>query len=164
MKNLEPHETRHSRRAAVSGSAVVALMFAFGAVATGILWTYWYYHSAPFMPLEAAIGNEFRGSAPRVDGGQRRMHKGTPTQLWITMRVFFEVENDEAQVRSTVNRVIELAEQKLDLKNFQFVTVRLFRGELEKYLHKQDVEFEIVNGRAVPASATAAQVSVSRTD
>ena len=127
-------------------------MFAFASLATGTLWTYWYYHTAPFIPLQQAIAAEFHGSAPRVDGGRRRMHKGTPSQLWIIMRVEFDVENDDATVERTVTRVAELAHEHLQLDEFEQLKIRLFRGEPEKYLHKRDIYIQL--GEAADESAT----------
>jgi len=156
MNSVSPAEERSGtvrrQRGAVSGSAVVALIFTFGAVATGTLWTCWYYHTAPFIPFQKAIADEFEASAPRVDGGTRRIHKGTQSHLWVIMRVEFDVEEKDARVHQTVNRVVELAAEHLDLSIYDQINVRLFRGEPERYLHKRDVEVPVVDGEPRPES------------
>jgi hypothetical protein len=135
-----------SRRSGeVSGPIVVVMMFTFASVATGILWLYWYYHSAPFVPLQNAIAAEFPDSAVRVDGGQRKMHKDSPKLLWIVLRVRFQPDGDDVSLK-TADRLAELAEKHVDLTAFEQLNVRLFTGEPEKYLQKQDYEVPISEG------------------
>jgi hypothetical protein len=139
------------RSGEVSGPLVIAIMFAFASIATGILWFYWYYHSAPFAPLQKAIAEEFRLSAARVDGGQRRMHKDSPRLLWIVLRVDFQPDEGEASL-SAVGRIADLAEKHVDLASYDQLNVRLFIGEPEKYLHKQDYKIPIIDGtRGIPS-------------
>ncbi len=118
-------------------------MMTFGILASGTLWGYWYYHTAPFIPLQVAIADEFPGSAPRVDGGQRKMHKGTESLLWIIMRVDFKPQENPNRAEHTVGRVKKLAEEHLDLSEYRHLTVRLFFGEMEKEIHKLDFEFPL---------------------
>jgi hypothetical protein len=132
-----------NRSGAVSGPMVVAVMVAFGAIATGALWVYWYYHSAPFIPLQRAISAEFPRSSPRVDGGRRRMHKGTPSEIWIIMRVEFDVESDEVASTAAVQRVKELANEHLTPGDYELLHVRLYRGDPEQFLHKRDVDIPL---------------------
>ncbi|MHC4875690.1 MAG: hypothetical protein ACYTGL_04270 [Planctomycetota bacterium] len=146
---------RMGRRAEISGSVVVALMFAFGAVATAGLWTYWYYHTQPFIPLQEAISAEFKGSAPRVDGGARKLHKGTPTLLWIIMRVDFRPDLDREKAASVSRRVVELSQEHLDLSAYEQLNIRLFFGELEKEIHTLDAEVPIEAGKPELNSVTA---------
>ncbi len=80
--------TRPERR--VSGRAMVLGMLAFGTLTTAAMWVYWTLHVGPFRPLQDAIAAAFPHSSPRVDGGQRKMHKGTPKILRIVMRVDFD--------------------------------------------------------------------------
>lgn len=115
-------------------------MVTFGTIATFTLWVYWYYHSAPFIPLQKAISAEFPGSSPRVDGGQRKMHKGTPSELWIIMRVEFDVETDDATANAAVERVRQLVNEHLTTGEYEMLHVRLYRGDPEQYLHKRDVD------------------------
>ena len=125
----------------IDGWKLVLIMLTFGILASGTLWGYWYYHTAPFIPLQVAIADEFPGSAPRVDGGKRKIHKGTPSHLWIIMRVDFKPQDDEAKSNATVERVRELSDEHLDLSEYEQLTVRLFFGEMEKEIHKRDFEF-----------------------
>ena len=133
--------TRHS--GTVSGPTVVALMVTFGAIATAALWVYWYYHSAPFIPLQRAISAEFPRSSPRVDGGRRKIHKGTPSEIWIIMRVEFDVETDEAASTAAVERVRQLANQHLTPGEYETLHVRLYRGKPEQYIQKRDTDIPL---------------------
>lgn len=137
----------------MSGRLAVALMFVFGVAATGTLWTYWYYHTAPFIPLQVAIADEFPRSAPRVDGGQRRIHSGTPTHLWVIMRVEFHPRHDSGQAEKTVARVQQLVHQTLDISEYEQLTVRLFQGEEEQMLHHVDFEISLQSATAPARSA-----------
>ncbi|MDA1163455.1 MAG: hypothetical protein O3B13_10160 [Planctomycetota bacterium] len=139
---ISPRPARN-RSGAVSGPVVVVVMVAFGAIATGALWVYWYYHSAPFIPLQRAISAEFPRSSPRVDGGRRRMHKGTPSEIWIIMRVEFDVESDEVASAAAVQRVKELAHEHLTPGDYDLLHVRLYRGDPEQFLHKRDVDIPL---------------------
>ncbi|MGZ0173011.1 MAG: hypothetical protein ACKVHE_26040 [Planctomycetales bacterium] len=118
-------------------------MLAFGAIATGSLWVYWYYHSAPFIPLQRAISAEFPRSSPRVDGGRRKIHKGTPSEIWIIMRVEFDLESDEATSAAAVQRVKELANKHLTPGEYETLHVRLYRGKPEQYIQKHDVDMRL---------------------
>lgn len=134
---------------------VVAAMVSFGAIATAALWAYWYYHSAPFIPLQQAISAEFPGASPRVDGGQRKMHKGTPSEIWIIMRVEFDVENDDEASAAAVERVKQLATEHLAPGQYDLLHVRLYRGDPEQFLHKRDVDIPL-GDEDVQQSGTAA--------
>lgn len=143
-----PHRTitnrSGSRRSGtVSGKAVVAVMVTFGSLATAALWVYWYYHSAPFIPLQKAISAEFPGSSPRVDGGHRKLHKGTPSEIWIIMRVEFDVESDDEASASAVERVKQLVNEHLKTDDYEMLHVRLYRGDPERFLHKRDVDIPL---------------------
>lgn len=127
----------------IDGWKLVLVMLTFGILASGTLWGYWYYHTAPFIPLQVAIAEEFPGSAPRVDGGQRKMHKGTESLLWIIMRVDFKPQEDPQKAEQTVARVRKLATEHLDLSPYEQLTVRLFFGEMEKEIHRLDFDFPL---------------------
>jgi len=137
-------DSGYSAGSEIDGWKLVFAMLIFGALTTGTLWGYWYYHSAPFIPLQIAIAEEFPGSAPRVDGGQRKMHQGTDALLWIIMRVDFNPQAEPEKSRLTVDRVVELAQATIDLDNYEQLTVRLFFGDLEKEIHKSDFEVPLV--------------------
>ena len=138
-------DSGYSAGSEIDGWKLVFAMLTFGALATSTLWGYWYYHSAPFIPLQVAIAQEFPASAPRVDGGQRRMHKGTEELLWVIMRVKFNPQDEPEKSRMTVDRVVELAKETIDLDGYEQLTVRLFFGDLEREIHKADFEVPLVN-------------------
>ena len=69
----------------ISGRYVVISMFALAFVLIGALYTYWNLHLMPFMPLQEALAAKFEESSPRVDGGRRKMHKGTPNILRVAV-------------------------------------------------------------------------------
>lgn len=138
---------RFRRAGEIHGSIIVAVMFTFGALATAGLWTYWFYHTQPFIPLQKAISAEFKGSAPRVDGGSRRLHKGAPELLWIIMRVDFRPDLDRERAAQVSRRVVALSQEHLDLTRFQQLNIRLFFGELEKEIHTLDAEVPIDDGQ-----------------
>lgn len=138
-----PNMPVSNRSGAVAGKMVVAMMVAFGSILTAILWFYWYYHSAPFVPLQTAIAAEFPDSSPRVDGGRRRMHKGTPSELWIIMRVKFDVEADDVASAAAVERVTQIANEHLTPGEYDLLHIRLYRGDPERFLHKRDVDIPL---------------------
>ncbi|MFT5322284.1 MAG: hypothetical protein ACI8P0_000119 [Planctomycetaceae bacterium] len=149
---MSPHPPRHltsKRSGAIPGPAVVALMVAFGAIATGALWVYWYYHSAPFVPLQRAISAEFPRSSPRVDGGQRRIHKGTPAEIWIIMRVEFDLESDDETPLAAADRVKELVNEHLNKGQYDTLHVRLYRGKPEQYIQKRDIDMPLGDAEPV---------------
>lgn len=162
---MSPHPPRHlpdNRSGAVSGPAVVALMVAFGAIATGALWVYWYYHSAPFVPLQRAISAEFPRSSPRVDGGQRRIHKGTPAEIWIIMRVEFDLESDDETPLAAADRVKELVNEHLNEGQYDTLHVRLYRGKPEQYIQKRDIDIPLGDAESVaPADEEPVEAGVT---
>ncbi|MBW3539558.1 MAG: hypothetical protein KY476_04750 [Planctomycetes bacterium] len=103
-------------------------MFAFGFVATAVLWLYWELHTRPFRPLQDAIAARFVDSNPRVQGGQRKMHKQTPRLLEIVMRVPFDPKRDIAAAQQTVDVVLGLARRHVaDLEAYERLEVHLFQ-------------------------------------
>ena len=137
-------ETTASPSSGLSGRVTVVLMFVFGMILTGILWTFWLWHAAPFAPLQKAIAAEFPKSSPRVDGGQKRMHvAGTPKLLWVILRVYYEPESDPDRSRKVVDRVVVLARQTLDVSEYDQINVRLYSGEPEHALHKLETEVRL---------------------
>ena len=87
MSPLEVRSSQHRiTRRGISGKVIVGSMFFMGICATTFLYTFWTLHLMPFMPLQEAIVKEFPGSAPRVDGGRKKLHKGTPNVLRIVLK------------------------------------------------------------------------------
>ncbi len=115
----------------LTGRKVVAAMFAMGFLATGLLYAYWTLHLMPFMPLQEAIVADFPGSAPRVNGGQKKMHKDTPTILSISMKLQFDPtvpdsETTEA-LRKVRSRVAELVADKVDFPGLDYIELYVYR-------------------------------------
>lgn len=139
-----------SRRPAVpvlSGRKVVAIMFLFGIAATAALYIYWTLHLMPFMPLQQAIVAEFPGSAPRVDGGQRKKRDNTPVILRIVMKteldVFSTASDLVAEREALQARVIELSQQHTTLPGLHFVELHLYRLVKEKEIVERSFRFDL---------------------
>ena len=54
---------------------MVLIMFAFAFAMIGLMFLYWELHTAPFRPLQMAIGTRHPNSMPRVIGGRNRSHR-----------------------------------------------------------------------------------------
>jgi hypothetical protein len=121
----------------VSGRTVVIGMFTFGIVATAIIWTYWEYHRAPFRHVEEAIIAEFPESAPRVEGGQRQMHKGTPRILRATLKVDFSPAADNAAAEAAAAKVAQVFADTEDLRWYDKLEINLYHlvpeSEIEQW-------------------------------
>jgi hypothetical protein len=63
-RNVSENQDRGPR--GIPGAWVVTGMFAFGLLATGVLFGYWHFHTAPFQELQMALAEEFPGCSPRV--------------------------------------------------------------------------------------------------
>ena len=131
----------------VSGRIVVAAMFALGFLSTGILWIYWDLHLQPFMPLQEALAVEFEKSSPRVDGGQRKSHKGTPRVLRVVMRVSFDPNSGDADVQSLIERRIsrtrELAATYAAIEEYELLEVHLFKEQKEQTISQKTFRKDI---------------------
>lgn len=129
----EPHPT-------VSGKAVVATMFAFGLLATSLIWFYWNKHIEPFMPLQLALAEKFEDSSPRVEGGQRKIHKETPKLLRITMRSPYDPTNseNEEQVNADIRQIVSISNEHLDMSAYSLLELHLYQPNPEKKLLKQE--------------------------
>ena len=122
----------------ISGKKVVVAMFSLAIAATAILWFYWNLHLMPFMPLQEALAKEFDHSSPRVDGGKRKTHKGTPMILRIVMRVPFDPTSSEAAVQTLIEeriaRTQELAVAYTLLENYELLEIHMYNEDKEKSL------------------------------
>lgn len=121
-------------------------MFAFAMTATGLLYLYWKLHIAPFLPLQKAIAASFKGSRPRVEGGQRKIHKNTPRILRVTMKIDFDPKKDEPQAIAFANRVIRFVREREDLSNWDVLEVHFYWPEPEKKLHEWKYEWQVPSG------------------
>lgn len=118
-------------RRGISGRVVVASMFFMGICATTFLYTYWTFHLMPFMPLQEAIVQEFPGSAPRVDGGRKKLHKGTPNVLRIVLKSEVdptsEKPEDVAFLKNLRERVTELSREKVPLPDLDEIELHVYK-------------------------------------
>ncbi len=137
----------------VSGRMLVAAMFAMGITATGLLFLYWNLHLMPFMPLQKAIVAEFKGSAPRVEGGRRKMHKGTPMLLRVVMKVPFDpVSTDTATTEKLdlyMRRIHELASVHTEIQLYEFLEVHFYHLVKEKELRERTLRRSLKSWEAV---------------
>ena len=129
------------------GRWVVLAMFAFGLLATGGMWLYWELHTRPFRPLQEAIVQAFPGSNPRVQGGQAKMHKGTPRILRIVMRVDFDPVSQADRAQQVASQVAALARRHQDLSRYDRVEVGLFQPLAEQDPRMRTVEFDADEAR-----------------
>ena len=74
----------------ISGKWIVTGMFSFAVATISVLWFYTVSNRAPFRPLERALKEEFVDSAPKVEGGQRKIHENSSKILRIIMKVTFD--------------------------------------------------------------------------
>ena len=131
----------------IPGSYVVLGMFAFGILITGTLFAYWHFHTAPFQELQTALAEEFPGSRPRAEGGQRKQHKDTPRILRIILKVDFPPESHKARCEQMADRVLELAEQHHGLEPYDLVEIHLFWPEKEQEIHEYLIERPLPLGK-----------------
>lgn len=113
-----------------SGRLTVASMFLLGICATAFLYTYWTLHLMPFMPLQEALVKEFPGSAPRVNGGQKKMHKQTPVVLQVMMKSpvdpLSESVEDQAAIAKLQQRVAEMVREQNPLPGLQQLELHVY--------------------------------------
>ena len=127
----------------ISGRWMVVGMFLFGICATGILYFYWRMHNAPFLPLQQALANRFEDSRPRVEGGQRKIHKDTPRVLRIIMKVDFHPDQNDQKVNALVKEVAEVAGEHQNLEEYDLLEVHLFWPEPQRTIHERTLEMEL---------------------
>ncbi len=130
------------KQTGVPGTWVVFAMFAFGFLATGILFAYWHWHTAPFQELQAALAKEFPGCRPRVEGGQHKSHKNTTRTLRVVLKVDFPPDQKTAQSEAMADRVLDLAASYLPhpLTDYDVAEVHLYWPEKEKTIHEHLIE------------------------
>ena len=126
--------------ATLSGSAVVVGMFVFGIIATSVIWFYWNKHIEPYMPLQLALAGEFDNSSPRVEGGQRKIHKTTPRLLRVTMRSPYDPTDADFddRIESDLRKIADIAGQHLDLSTFDLLEVHFYKPNPEKPLLRKE--------------------------
>ncbi len=163
----EPETTTPTTTRTISGRWLVIGMFAMGITATGLLFAFSTLHLGPFKPLQEAIVREFPGSAPRVDGGKKRMQLDTPTILRILMKTEIDPlsESDES-VRAMMamrKRIAELAVEKVTLPDLAIIELHVYKLVQEDQILKRSYRLDLKSGadwieideRGEPVSAAA---------
>ena len=118
--NLEIHG---DEAPAVRGVWAAVGILVLGLVFTGVLWWYTDMHAGPFRELRDAIHSEFPGSSPQVEGGQRKIHKGSPKILRITLRVEKDPRSNDDLVSRAMERLVVLAERYHGLRKYEQLDV-----------------------------------------
>jgi hypothetical protein len=113
-------------------------LIAFGVMTTSAMWIYWTLHVGPFRPFQDALAAAFPHSSPRVDGGQHKMHKGTPKILRVVMRVEFDPVAELATGEQVVDVVEQIARKHLNLGGYEELDVFLFHGVPEQEVRQQE--------------------------
>ena len=118
----------------VPGKYVIMGIFGLAVVMTGSLWIYWDFHTAPFRPLQIAIAEHFPKSEPRVQGGQRKIHKETPFILRIVMRVKFNplLPKNKQQIGDMSSLLFALAGKHQELETYDTFELHFFKMKPEK--------------------------------
>ncbi len=135
--NVESNGSPQPEYREIQGKWVVLAVFGFGVLATSSLWIYWQLHMMPFMPIQEVLIEKFPNSSPRVNGGQERMHKDTPSVLHVAMRVAFDPENEEATAEAHVDKVEEVLKPLVEPDKWEELHVRLFHEQPEKGILKK---------------------------
>jgi len=140
----------------ISGVWVACGLLLWGVVFTLALWSYTQVHTGPFRGLREAIHSEFPRSVPQVEGGQRKMHRGTPRILRITLQVQSDPRENDQQVARMIDRLVSLSERHHGLADYDLLDVYLvwFRAEQKAVSrHEQrEVPKLIEAGQVMPIS------------
>jgi len=118
MSNLPNQDHPVVNDKVVPGWWFVVAMLGFGVLLTSAVWFYSDAHTRPFRPLRDAIHRAYPGSVPQVEGGQRKMHKGTPRILRITMQVKADPREDDDKVKRLIEDLAVLADRHLALDDY----------------------------------------------
>jgi hypothetical protein len=151
MESAHDHPHQPTDEPGIPGHWVVLGMFAFAITLVGVLWIYWYFHTLPFRPIQEALGREFPYSRPLVQGGQRKMHKGTPKLLRIVMRIEFDPEADQAVTEAFAYRVAHFTAERFDLKPYNVLEIHLHWPEPEAEIKQWTIEIPLEAGALTTA-------------
>jgi hypothetical protein len=130
-------ETAPVPTSTIPGRWVVLGMLAFGIVMTSGIWVYSKIELEPFLPLAKALETEFPKTHPRVKGG--RPKRQAPL-LRIVMDVNFTPTETDPHVVQMVDRIIALAKQNADLKDYEKIQIHLVHYVPEKNAERITVE------------------------
>lgn len=128
-----------------SGKLLLLSIVLLALVMSSGLSLYWHLHTRPFAPLQRAVAAAFPKSGPQVQGGQRKMHKGTPKILRITLKVKFnpELTESDEQVQAMVNQLESLAKQHIDFLSYDEFEVHLVQMQPEHAAKKRTIVRDI---------------------
>ena len=131
----------------ISGRWMVIGMFTMGITLTSLLYVYSTLHLGPFRPLQDAIVNEFPGSAPRVDGGKKKLYKNTPTVLRILVKTeidpLSEREESIQALFAMRKRIAELAMEKAPLPDLSVLEIHVYKLLKEDGIHKRSYRLDL---------------------
>lgn len=130
----------------VPGKWVVVGMFGFAMLAVSLMYLYWDLHTAPFRPLQEALGREFPYSRPLVQGGRRKMHKGTPSLLRIVMRIEFDPYLDERKTQAFADEITAFAQEHHDVSQYDAIEVHLHWPEPESEIKQWTTTIPLEDG------------------
>ena len=125
----------------ISGKAVILCMMAFAMLMTGLMWSYWKWNLAPFLPLQQAIVavEHFKDSRPVIEGGRAKGQKNAPNTLRVTMKVDYNPQEETQRVDLLETEILELA--KTNLPQFSDFD----QLELNVYWPKQETELKPIS-------------------
>ncbi len=127
----------------VSGRLAVVMMFSFGLIITAFLYYYWTKHTARFRPLQDAIALEFKGSMPRVEGGQRKKSlELSPIILRVTMKVFFDPTVNLIEADEYATALTKFIQKYEDLRQFDKLEYHFYQLNPEDVVKQNTFIFE----------------------
>lgn len=126
-----------------SGKQIVIGMFVFAITVITALWTYTYFRTAPFRPLNQALAERFEDSHPKVEWGQRKIHKKTPTLLRVVMKVEFDPTTENDRAEKFADEVIAFARQHHDINQYDTLEIHLYKLDPEKEIKQWKTERKI---------------------
>ena len=128
----------------ISGKLILLVIFAFAACMTAFLWIYSVKHIGPFQPLRAKLAEAFPDSTPKVEGGQRKIHKKTPPILRVVMKVDFDLnEQQSVTAEEYAKKVVDIVQNNFDLSTFEVLEIHLFKPEPEQQRQTWSTEIDI---------------------
>ena len=107
------------------------------------MWFYWNLHVRPFLPLQKSLAYEFPDSRPRVEGGQRQMHKGSPRILRIIMKVEFDPTREKKRAEKFADRVSSFVRGACDLRSYETLELHFYRLDPEKTIKEGTFERDV---------------------
>lgn len=136
MTESEPHDESE-----ISGKVVILCMAAFAMLMTGLMWSYWKWNLAPFLPLQQAIVavDHLSDSRPVVEGGRAKGQEDAPNTLRVTMKVDYNPIEKTDRIDALEKEILNLAETSLP----QFAEYD--RLELNVYWPKPETELKPIS-------------------